>query len=107
MCKLQVANKNGRTQLDTYLDEPCLNIDFFQQMDELKCWKNNNQHFSYCFNGQIFIEHPYFLVAFESAFSIGSQILNKYMNSLFSENVEAIICITNWKYEFVRTIKLF
>jgi len=46
MRKLQVANKVGRSQVDTYLDEPTLDFDYLEQMDELDWWKNNCQRFS-------------------------------------------------------------
>ncbi|KAL5146785.1 Zinc finger BED domain-containing protein RICESLEEPER 1 [Glycine soja] len=36
LCKLQVANKIGRSQLDTYLDEPSLDFDFTEHMDILR-----------------------------------------------------------------------
>jgi len=45
MCKLQVANQSGRTQLDTYLKEPTLDFDFLEHMDVLEWWKNNSQRF--------------------------------------------------------------
>jgi len=39
-------------------------------------------------------------VASESAFNIGSKILNKYRNCLLSTSVEAIICTSSWKHGF-------
>jgi len=41
MCKFQVANKTGRTQLDIYFDEPILDFDFLEQMDVLKIYFNS------------------------------------------------------------------
>ncbi|XP_068498276.1 zinc finger BED domain-containing protein RICESLEEPER 2-like [Phaseolus vulgaris] len=77
MRKLQVANKAGRSQLDTYLDEPTLDFDYLEHMDV------------------DLLSNPITTVASESTFSIGSRILNKYRNRLWPENVEAIICTSS------------
>jgi len=101
MRKLQVANKAGRSQLDTYLDEPTLDFDYLEQMDVLDCWKYNSQCFSdLALMARDLLSIPITTIASEFAFSIGSRILNKYRNRLLPENVEAIICTSSWKHGF-------
>jgi len=101
MRKLQVANKAGRSQLDTYLDEPTLDFDYSEQMDVLDWWKNNSQRFSdLALIARDLLSILITTVASESAFNIGSRILNKYRNRVFPENVEAIICTSSWKHGF-------
>ncbi|XP_068501166.1 zinc finger BED domain-containing protein DAYSLEEPER-like [Phaseolus vulgaris] len=101
MRKLQVANQSGKTQLDTYLNEPTLDFDFLEHMDVLEWWKNNSQRFSdLALMARDLLSIPITTVASESAFSIASRILNKYRNSLLPENVEAIICTSSWKHGF-------
>nr|KYP57990.1 Putative AC transposase [Cajanus cajan] len=101
MRKLQVANKSGRNQLDIYLDEPTLDLDFTEHMDILQWWKNNSQRFpDLSLMARDLLSIPITTVASESAFNIGSRILNKYRNRLLPENVEAIICVSSWKYGF-------
>ena len=73
MRKLQVANKAGRSQLDTYLDEPTLDFDYSEQMDVLDWWKNNSQRFSdLALMARDLLSIPITTVASEFAFSIGS-----------------------------------
>ena len=101
MCKLQVANQSGKTQLDTYLNEPTLDFDFLEHMHVLEWWKNNSQRFSdLALMARDLLSIPITTVALESTFSIGSRILNKYRNYLLSENVEAIICTSSWRHGF-------
>ena len=101
MRKLQVANQSGKTQLDTYLNEPTLDFDFLEHMDVLEWWKNNSQRFSdLALMARDLLCIPITTVASESAFSIGSRIHNKYRNYLLHENVEAIICTSSWKHGF-------
>ena len=101
MRKLQVVNQSGRTQLGTYVNEPTLDFEFLEHMDVLEWWKNNSQRFSdLALMARDLLSIPITTVASESAFSIGSRILNKYRNSLLPENVEAIICTSSWKHGF-------
>jgi len=101
MRKFQVANKARRTQLDTYLDEPTLDFDYLEKMNVLDWWKYNSQRFyHFALMGRDLLSIPITTVASESAFSISSQILNKYKNRLLPENVEAIICTSSWKHGF-------
>lgn len=73
MCKLQVANKTGRSQLDTYLDEPSLDFDFTEHMDIFQWWKSNSQCFPNLYvMARDLLSIPTGRVAFESSFSIGS-----------------------------------
>jgi len=96
MCKLQVANKVGKTQLDTYLDKPTLDFDFLEHVDVLEWWKNNSQRFfNLTLMARDLLSIPITTVASEFAFTIGSRILNKYSNQLLPENLEAIICTSS------------
>ena len=70
-------------------------------MDVLDWWKTNSPRFLHLsIMACDLLSIPVTIVASESAFSIGSRILNKYRNRLSSDCVEAIICTHNWKHGF-------
>jgi len=82
MHKLQVANKVGRTQLDTYLDEPTLDFDFLEKMNVFEWWKNNSQCFS-----------DLALMAGDSL----SQNLNLALVLEFLKIIGIVFCLKMWK----------
>jgi len=93
--------KTGKNQLYTYLDEPTLDIHFSVAIDVLEWWKSNNERFpDLALMARDLLSILITIVASESAFSIGSRILNKYRNCLLSTSVEAIICTCSWKHGF-------
>jgi len=71
----------GRNQLDIYLDESTLDLNFTQQMDALGWWRSNSEHFTnVSLMTRDLLSILITVVAFESSFNIGSRILNKYRN---------------------------
>ena len=83
------------------MNEPTLDLDLTEHMDVIEWWKSNSQRFSDLSSmARDLLSIPIATVAYESIFSIGSRILNKYKSHLLSENLETIICTSTWKYGF-------
>ena len=95
------TKRNGQSQLDMYLEEAALDIDYTEHLDVLQWWKNTRHKFpELSVMARDLLSIPITTVASESSFSIGSRVLNKYRNRLLSENVEALLCSRNWLHAF-------
>ncbi|KAL1298651.1 hypothetical protein AAHE18_18G047100 [Arachis hypogaea] len=88
--------KSGKNQLDIYLSEATL---FCNDaiIDVLQWWKDNHHHFpTLSLMARDLLSISITTVASESAFSMGSHVLNKYRSRLLPDNVEVVICTRNW-----------
>ncbi|XP_061368106.1 zinc finger BED domain-containing protein RICESLEEPER 2-like [Gastrolobium bilobum] len=99
------AAKIGKSQLDVYLEEENLEFDD-DTFDILQWWKGKAKRLPNLSLMARDLSIPITTVASESAFSIGSRILNKYKSSLLPECVEALLCTRNWQNGFSGTVKL-
>ncbi|KAF7820822.1 zinc finger BED domain-containing protein RICESLEEPER 2-like [Senna tora] len=91
----------GKSELDTYLEEAKIDPKYSIEMDVLGNWKQHRHRFPILSRMACDIwSIPITSVASESAFSIGSRVLNKYRCSLLPDNVQALICTRNWLHGF-------
>ncbi|RZC03446.1 Zinc finger BED domain-containing protein RICESLEEPER 2 [Glycine soja] len=79
----------GKSQLDTYLEEANIPNKYHPNLDVLQYWKDN-QAVSRSLIIGLCIQIT--TVASESAFSIGSWVVNKYRIRFLADNVQALIC---------------
>ena len=89
------------SQLDSYLEEARLPPKYHPNLDLLQYWKENQIKYpDLALMACDILSVQITTVASESAFSIGSRILNKYRSSLLPDNVQSLICTKNWLLGF-------
>ena len=69
----------GKSQLDTYLEEANLSNKYHPNLDVLQYWKDNQAQFlDLSLLASDILSIKITTMTFESAFSIGLRVLNKY-----------------------------
>jgi len=92
----------GGNQLDVYLDEPILDLDFTKPMDVLAWWRTHSKCFTdLALMARDLLSIPITTVASEYSFNIRSKFLNKYKNQLLPECVKALIHTSSYKHDFL------
>ncbi|CAA0807474.1 Zinc finger BED domain-containing protein DAYSLEEPER, partial [Striga hermonthica] len=76
----------GKSQLDLYLEEPKLEFGFYDKLDVLGYWKDQEKRFpTLALMARDVLVIPITSVASESAFSIGAHVLTKYRSRILPE----------------------
>nr|GMC46304.1 zinc finger BED domain-containing protein RICESLEEPER 2-like [Ipomoea batatas] len=89
------------SELDRYLEQPCYEMKFYQDLDVLDHWKGCVKGFPILSRmTRDLLAIPITTVASESAFSIGARVLTKYRSCMLPEKVQTLICTRNWLHGF-------
>nr|GLL30188.1 zinc finger BED domain-containing protein RICESLEEPER 2-like [Ipomoea trifida] len=88
----EIVTPVEKSELDRYLEQPCYEMKFYQDLDVLDYWKGLVQGYLIlsCMSRDL-LAIPITTVASESAFSIGARVLTKY------ENIEVVCCLEKCK----------
>ncbi|KAK9105886.1 hypothetical protein Scep_022730 [Stephania cephalantha] len=84
-----------KSQLDLYLEEPA--FDRKKELDVLGFWRSVEHSYpQLCQMARDVLTIPFTTVAPESAFSLGSRVLDANQSFLTRQNLEALICGRDW-----------
>ncbi|KAL8492851.1 hypothetical protein ACS0TY_024156 [Phlomoides rotata] len=90
-----------KSELDRYLDEPPMELKYNENLNVLTFWKDNKSKYpTLSVMACDILSIQITTVASESAFSIGSRVVNKYRSRLLGKNVEALMCTRSWLQGF-------
>ncbi|KAG6487825.1 hypothetical protein ZIOFF_056560 [Zingiber officinale] len=97
----QTITSAGKSQLDLYLEESKLEFAYYQDLNVLEHWKNQNHRYpTLALMACDVLAIPITTVVSESTFSIGARVLTKYRSHTLHEKVQAIICTRNWLHGY-------
>ncbi|KAH9722524.1 BED-type domain-containing protein [Citrus sinensis] len=96
--KVSVQNKSRRvvSEVERYLKDPVEDLNDLK-LNVLRWWRVNGSRYPIMEKiARDVLVVPVSTVAYESAFSTGRRIIDKYKSSLTPAMVEALICTENW-----------
>ncbi|KAL3651420.1 hypothetical protein CASFOL_004422 [Castilleja foliolosa] len=102
----QVVGKDGKSQLDHYLEDPKLQFSNYEDLDVLEYWKKHAHIYpNVAIMARAVLAIPITTVASESTFSVGANVLGKYRDCTLPEIVRTIVCTRNWLHGYIIIMK--